>query len=65
MTDQDDPLVRFLKETLPEGVDLRFYDKQAVGEWLKRNPDATPEEVQQLLMAPDHNLGEIVGGEEE
>jgi hypothetical protein len=54
-----------LKETLPEGVDLRFYDKQAVGEWLKRNPDATPEEVQQLLMAPDHNLGEIVGGEEE
>ena len=63
MDDHADLFARFMQEALPPGAVVRRIDKQAVDAWMKRNPDATPEDLRQVLMAPDHDLGEIVGGE--
>jgi hypothetical protein len=63
MANEDDAFRRFMEEALPPGAVVRRIDKQAVFAWMERNPDATPEDLRQVLMAPDHDLGEIEGEE--
>lgn len=55
----DEEIKRWLAENLPPDTGARQIDAKAVLAWMERNPDASREELQQVLMAPDHNLGEL------
>lgn len=52
----DDATRRWLKENLPSGEGVKVVDAKAIEAWLERNPDATLEEIQQIVHAPDHFL---------
>lgn len=47
---------RAWQEASVEGVELAAIDWEAVSRWMERNPNATPEELRQVAMAPDHVL---------
>jgi hypothetical protein len=57
---------KWLQECLPEGVGARLIDGDAIDAWMERNPDATDEEIAQIMQAPDNVLRDVVGdgGEE-
>lgn len=50
----DDETRRWLKENLPSGTGVRRVDAKAIDAWIERNPDATVEDVRQIVQAPDH-----------
>jgi hypothetical protein len=50
----DEAMRRWLKENLPSGQGIKRVDAEAIEAWIKRNPDATLEDVVQSVDAPDH-----------
>jgi hypothetical protein len=64
----DHPIARLHKKLVGTMGDdaprLVKTDAEAVDRWLERNPDATPEEVRQALLAPDHVLYDSAEDEE-
>jgi Cdc6-like AAA superfamily ATPase len=47
---------RRIRENLPSGTAMKRVDAEAIEAWIKRNPDATVEDIVQIVHAPDHFL---------
>lgn len=52
----DDKTRRWLKENLPSGTGVVRVEADAIEAWIARNPDASIEELEQIVRAPDHFL---------
>lgn len=50
----DDDMRRWLEENLPSGTGVVRVDAKAIEAWIARNPDATVEDLEQIVRAPDH-----------
>jgi hypothetical protein len=50
----DDAMRRWLQENLPSGTGMKSVDAKAIEAWIKRNPDASVEDLVQIVHAPDH-----------
>ncbi|OJU83496.1 MAG: hypothetical protein BGO11_13310 [Solirubrobacterales bacterium 70-9] len=50
----DDEMRRWMKENLPSGTGVVRVDADAIEAWIARNPDATVDDLVQIVRAPDH-----------
>jgi hypothetical protein len=59
-----DAMRRWLQENLPSDEGVVRVDGKAIEAWIKRNPNATAEDIVQIVQAPDHFI-ELITRERE
>jgi hypothetical protein len=61
----DEAMRHWLQENLPSGTGMKRVDAKAIEAWIERNPDATVDDLVQIVHAPDHFIERITREGEE